>query len=153
MKFLNFSHHDHYSHRMAHTAIGPKRSEQIRHREAFLDTRPYRRLRPSDRYSHRMRYARGYGAAANEKGHETSTDSYEKYACNPGDVSWRRLYERPGRASTRGCACACPAPGGRPGSIGSATLSLWSDHQSIYLCITISCGEPIRIEELPASPV
>jgi hypothetical protein len=27
------------------------------------------------------------------------------------------------------------------------------DHQYIYLCLTISCGEPIRIEELLASPV
>ena len=26
------------------------------------------------------------------------------------------------------------------------------DHQFIYLCLTISCGEPIRIEELLASP-
>jgi hypothetical protein len=27
------------------------------------------------------------------------------------------------------------------------------DRQSIYLCITISCGGPIRIEELLAWPV
>src|SRR5260370_29337965 len=63
MKFLNFSHHDSTPHIGWHTRpIGPKRSNWIRHREAFLDTRPSRRLRPSDRYCHRMRYARGYGA-------------------------------------------------------------------------------------------
>src|SRR5882757_4833191 len=116
MKFLNFSHHDHYSHRMAHTAnrsqtfrADPTQRSVFRHK-AIPAIATERSLQSSDEICARVRCRR------NEKGHETSTDSYEKYACNPGDVSWRRLCERPGRASTRGGACACPAAGGRPGS-------------------------------------
>ena len=42
---------------------------------------------------------------------EKRPETYEKYACNPEDVSWRRLYETPGRLPLESVRVPVPQPG------------------------------------------